>query len=227
MSIDIDSSSQEWRWCLVGNIIPEHEYGEEHIIKKGTKQFAPDTKVYINIGLHDIRPDHVLVIGQPRNSIRYIEVIIPLKYVCNFRMQQVYKPAVLRRMNGSKWEWWDNTDFSRRYIIKILAWLNPDEAEREKNRWNGYSDERPESNAPQPSDKCVQEHAEKPELKRIQRIQRKMIIELVLIGVAFLILMVLLFTGRLHFLLDFMARNLGLITLLACGALLLTSVLKK
>ena len=27
--------TQEWRWCLVGNIVEEHEYGEEHIKKKG------------------------------------------------------------------------------------------------------------------------------------------------------------------------------------------------
>lgn len=40
----------EWRWCLVGNIIDEHEYGEDHEIRHG----------------------NILVIGNPRRSHRSI-----------------------------------------------------------------------------------------------------------------------------------------------------------
>ena len=40
-SFDIE---QEWQWCLVGNIVEKHEYGEEHIIKRGNKQFRPNSK---------------------------------------------------------------------------------------------------------------------------------------------------------------------------------------
>ncbi len=31
------SDEQEWRWCLVGNIVGEHEYGEDHELRCGTK----------------------------------------------------------------------------------------------------------------------------------------------------------------------------------------------
>ena len=36
---------QEWKWCLVGNIVQERDYGEQHEIKSGTKHFSPGTKV--------------------------------------------------------------------------------------------------------------------------------------------------------------------------------------
>ena len=35
---------QEWQWCLVGNIVEEHEYGEDHVVKYGNKQFRPNAK---------------------------------------------------------------------------------------------------------------------------------------------------------------------------------------
>lgn len=130
--MDIDkvdkNDEQEWQWCLVGNIVDEHEYGEEHIIKSGTKHFRPNAKVYINMVYGGMGHENILVIGMPRHLKKYIEIVIARKYVCNFRMQKVYKPAVLNRMKNSKWEWWGNTEESRSRIIDFLTYLNPEEA---------------------------------------------------------------------------------------------------
>lgn len=38
----------EWQWCLVGNIVNEHEYGESHEIRHGNKQFRQGAKVFVN-----------------------------------------------------------------------------------------------------------------------------------------------------------------------------------
>lgn len=43
------SANQEWQWCLVGNIVGEHEHGENHELRSGTKQFRPGAKVFINL----------------------------------------------------------------------------------------------------------------------------------------------------------------------------------
>ena len=43
------SSGQEWQWCLVGNIVEEHEHGESHEIRHGNKQFRPNAKMFINL----------------------------------------------------------------------------------------------------------------------------------------------------------------------------------
>lgn len=78
--------------------------------------------------------ENILVIGNPRRSHRYIEIVIARKYVENFRIQKVYKPKVLERIKNSKWDWWGNSDEARDKITKILEWLNPEEAERAKEK---------------------------------------------------------------------------------------------
>ena len=123
-------TEQEWQWCLVGNIVEEHEYGEEHIIKYGNKQFRPNAKVYINLVYGGMGHENILVIGMPRHSSKYIEIVIARKYVYNFRLQKVFKPAVLKRMKNSKWDWWGNTDEAHNRIACCLDWLNADAEQR-------------------------------------------------------------------------------------------------
>ena len=50
---DIKNLEQEWRWCLVGNIVQTHEYGENHETRIGTKHFSQGTKVYCMPGNWD------------------------------------------------------------------------------------------------------------------------------------------------------------------------------
>lgn len=42
-------TGKEWQWCLVGNIVGEHKYGETGEIRYRNKQFRPNTKVSINL----------------------------------------------------------------------------------------------------------------------------------------------------------------------------------
>ncbi len=112
------SAEQEWRWCLVGNIVGEHEHGENHELKYGTKQFRPGAKVFINLVYGGMRHENIFVIGIPRHSHRYIEIVIARKYVENFRLQKVFKPAVLKRMEQSNWDWPDNTDSTRDGLLR-------------------------------------------------------------------------------------------------------------
>lgn len=44
---DFIKQGHSWCWCLVGNIVQEHEYGEEREIKYGTRQFSRGTKVFL------------------------------------------------------------------------------------------------------------------------------------------------------------------------------------
>lgn len=130
-----ESTEQEWQWCLVGNIVGEHEYGENHELKYGNKQFRPNAKVFVNLVYGGMGHERILVIGTPRHSGKYIEIVIARKYVENFRLQKVFKPAVLNRMNQSTWDWWGNTDSARDQLIQILEWLNPPEAENARRKY--------------------------------------------------------------------------------------------
>lgn len=121
-----------WCWCLVGNIVKEHEYGEEHEIRYGTKQFSYRTKVYLAPIQWGDGYENVIVIGLPRHGYKIIEIVTKSKYIENFRMQKVYKPAILKRMCLSKYRWWGDTESDRRDIIEYLETRAPDEAERQK-----------------------------------------------------------------------------------------------
>ena len=59
---------QNWQWCLVGNIVAEHEYGEDREIRWGNKQFRPGAKVFINLVYGGMGHERILVIGTPRHS---------------------------------------------------------------------------------------------------------------------------------------------------------------
>ncbi len=119
-----DKNSAEWRWCLVGNIVEKHEFGEAHELKYGTKHFRPGAKVFINLVYGGMGHEHILVIGVPRHMKNYIEVVIRRKFVCNFRVQRVYKPAVLKMMSDSDWDWRDNSDDTRKTLEKSAEWMN-------------------------------------------------------------------------------------------------------
>ena len=131
-----ETKETEWVWALVGNIVEEHEYGEDHEIKKGTKQFGPGTKVYLSEGHWGDGYEMINVIGKPRHSRNYIAVVMKRNNIQNFRMQKVYRPAVLQRMkenNENGWGgFWDNSQKSRLEIIDYLDFLAPDEAAKEK-----------------------------------------------------------------------------------------------
>lgn len=135
MAKEEKTQEQKWQWCLVGNIVTEHEYGENHELRFGNKQFRPGAKVYVNLIYGGMGHEKILVIGTPRHSYRYIEIVIARKNVTNFRLQKVFKPVVLKQMKRSEWDWWGSTDAARDRLIKVLEWLNPGEAEKAKCRY--------------------------------------------------------------------------------------------
>ena len=126
---DTPCAEQEWRWCLVGNIVGAHEFGEAHEIKYGTKHFSSGTKVFVNLIYGGRGHKRIMVIGVPRHSRNYIEVVIPSKYVENFRIQKVFKPALLKRMENSNYEWWGKTDKDYEHISNCIKWFFTEKTE--------------------------------------------------------------------------------------------------
>jgi len=118
---EYSDDGHNWCWCLVGNIVSEHEYGEEHELKHGTKHFSRGTKVYLAPVQWGDGYEKIIVIGLSRYKRNYIEVITRFDYVENIRIQKVYKPAVLERMCSSSYRWWNDTEEDR---VDIIGYLN-------------------------------------------------------------------------------------------------------
>ncbi len=123
---EINESALEWRWGLVGNIVCEHEFGENRELRLGTKHFSPGTKVFCCRSFCGDGYENIVVIGKQRKSPKYIELIMSRFLIENFRLQKVYKPLILNKMAVSKkCTYWDNNDEDRKTIISMLTWLNP------------------------------------------------------------------------------------------------------
>ncbi|MBR5370891.1 MAG: hypothetical protein IK130_01615 [Oscillospiraceae bacterium] len=129
---DYLAGGHAWAWCMVGNIVHQHTYGENQEIRYGSKQFSGGTKVFCAPAAWGDGYENIVVIGTPRFKRSYIEVIMRSEYIENFRMQRIFKPAVLKRMCASPYRWWGDLDEDRAEIIAYLESRTPEEAKRLK-----------------------------------------------------------------------------------------------
>ncbi len=102
-----DIDSRDFEWCIVGNIVAEHYWGEEKIIRRGAKQFRPGAKVYCMPEFPGMAHESIRVIGKPRKQNRLINVVIRTKLIKNFRVQKVYHPKIQFDI-GSHFFYWNN-----------------------------------------------------------------------------------------------------------------------
>ncbi|MFO1045885.1 MAG: hypothetical protein U0941_29230 [Planctomycetaceae bacterium] len=98
-------NSQSSQWCLVGNIVDIHEFGEQHEVRHGTKHFASGTKVYCLPAQWGDGYERITVIGRHRGSKQFNTMIIRSAWVTNWRAKVVYHPEVLRRLNQQTGNW--------------------------------------------------------------------------------------------------------------------------
>lgn len=105
-------------WCVVANVAPYQEYGEQREIRLGTRHFSPNTKVYCfppgwGDGYEDIR-----VIGRHRGSARLATIIMPSRRLTNWRVKLVYQPHVLKMMADERW----NEADARAMVTSLRLW---------------------------------------------------------------------------------------------------------
>lgn len=82
---------------MVGNIVDEREFGEDHHIVHGTKQFSPGTKVYcrpVSFGIEE----RWKITGIPKHGGKYITVILSPDCVTNLRAKIVYSPKLIDKL---------------------------------------------------------------------------------------------------------------------------------
>jgi hypothetical protein len=91
----------EFLWCIVGNIVDKHFFGQDKEIRRGSKQFRPGAKVYCIPEFGGDAHAKVRAIGRPRNSDAMISVIMQTKLIKNYRLQKVYSPAIFDKISDN------------------------------------------------------------------------------------------------------------------------------
>ena len=128
----------EWIWCLVGNVIDEHPFGEDHTVVHGTRHFSPGTKVYCLPVQWGDGYEKIAVLGKHRGSRGLIRIVMSRELIHNFRCQKVFSPYVIKRMyvrsdHGMNFKGWGQSEAEHETILSLLPWLNTT-AEEEKQR---------------------------------------------------------------------------------------------
>ena len=92
--------STESEFCIIGNIVDKHFYGEQKEIRRGTKHFRPNAKVYCLPEFGGMGHETMVVVGVPRKSKRFIKIAIPTKS-CLLYTSPSPRDATLSRMPSS------------------------------------------------------------------------------------------------------------------------------
>ncbi|HEY2589885.1 MAG TPA: hypothetical protein VGI81_29340 [Tepidisphaeraceae bacterium] len=104
-----EPSAEPTGWCLVGNVVEAHAFGESKEIRRGSKHFTAGTKVYCLPPQWGDGYEKVIAVGIARGSRRWITVVMSTDLITNWRAKVVYKPAVMWRLregfNGFKRQW--------------------------------------------------------------------------------------------------------------------------
>jgi hypothetical protein len=106
-------------WCLVANVAEFQVHGEDHEVRRGTKHFSPNTKVYCFPSLWSDAYENVQVIGRHRGSSRLIVLIMPRKRLTNWRVKLVRHPYVVAKL-GNYW--------TEAYAHEVAAYVQFEEA---------------------------------------------------------------------------------------------------
>jgi len=99
---------REFEYCLVGNIVEKHYFGEDKEIRYGYKHFRGGAKVYIFPEYGGMGHENIRVIGLPRKKNRVIDIIIPSKLITNVRVKKIYNPnlkeIIIENFYYSRWK---------------------------------------------------------------------------------------------------------------------------
>ena len=117
---------RDFEYCLVGNIVEKHYFGQDKEIKYGSKHFSGGAKVYIFPMFGGCGHEQIRVIGIPRKRYKMLDVIIPSKHLINVRVKKIYKPDLKEKIaENFYYSWWkEEGDNELNSIIKFAESIN-------------------------------------------------------------------------------------------------------
>ena len=86
-------------WAVVANVAKQTHHGPGgQQVREGLRHFAPGAKIWVlPVQWGDGWQDAV-VVGLHRGSKRYVQIVLPMRHLSDFRVEAVYKPAVMRQL---------------------------------------------------------------------------------------------------------------------------------
>lgn len=102
LKADADNAGR--KLCAVANVVSIRRYGPDGSeVRKGTKLFAANAKVYVVDYFWGMGAENVTVIGHHRKSHKLITTVIASEHLVRWRIQALYSPAILERVSQERW----------------------------------------------------------------------------------------------------------------------------
>lgn len=93
--LESNEADENFRYVLVGNIIDKYYFGEEKIIKSGTKEFRAGAKVYLFPKYGGMGHERIPVYGLPRKKWKKIMIVIRACLIKNVRVMKTYDKKII------------------------------------------------------------------------------------------------------------------------------------
>lgn len=92
-------------WCVVANVAASTGHGEGgREIQRGLRHYAPASLVWVLPHWWDPGHGRARTLGRHRGpGSQYIELIIAVRHLTNFRVKGVYSPALWHKMREHPW----------------------------------------------------------------------------------------------------------------------------
>jgi len=113
-------------FCVVANVTQWTAHGEGGLeLQQGLRHFPPGAKVWVLPVIWGDGGANVIVVGQHRGSRGrgYVRMVIARRHLTNFRVQRIYRPALLDALTAS---WRD---------LELRLWATQAEAEEQAEYW--------------------------------------------------------------------------------------------
>ena len=119
-------TEREFEYCLVGNIVEKHYFGENKEIRHGSKHFRGGAKVYIFPQFGGGGHEYIRVIGLPRKRNKTIDVVIPSKLITNVRVNIIYQPNLMKKIAENFYYscWRKGGDNELNFIMEFAQSIN-------------------------------------------------------------------------------------------------------
>ena len=121
-------TSVEPIWCAVANAVHDRPFGPGHEnTRRGTKHFAPGTKLYIVDWSLGDGLGAVLAIGRHRGSSHLVRMWVDVRHVENPRPKLAYSPRVIElareHREGAHREHWRPAEEAVRRVCQYIESL--------------------------------------------------------------------------------------------------------
>jgi hypothetical protein len=136
-NLPMDDRLPDWAYCWVSNIVNEHLYGQDKIVREGTKHFRPGAKLYCLPSSWGDAYESLCVLGQPRRTHHFIKLILKRREMTNFRIERVRDKRVIRELYEPFGRSDLQSDKLHHELKELLPWFNSDAQEIE-SQLNDY-----------------------------------------------------------------------------------------